>query len=139
MGYYFTCGKWFLHGFEALDVPQNFNLPTMIYSDMGLGYFLFLDRSADRWLTAIVPTFEVHVSTPLNHRDEYSYFDKAGTPDIVNLTTGCNFEFWAQSVLTLGVATPVTGPRPFNVEAIALFNIRFGATRRQLATPFVGG
>lgn len=141
MGYYLTFGRFFLQGFEALDVPQNYNLPTMIYSDIGLGYMLYQDRSPGRWLTAVVPTFELHVSTPINHRDPYSLFDKGGTPDVVNLTSGVNFEIMTNSVVTFGVATPVTGPRPFNVEAIALLNFRFGGKRRPggLATPFVGG
>ncbi len=141
MGYYLTFGKFFLHGFEAIDVPQNYNLPTMIYSDFGLGYNLYKDRSPGRWLTAVVPTFEVHVSTPINHRNPYSLFDKGGTPDVVNLTSGVNFEILSNSVLTFGLATPVTGPRPFNVEAIALLNFRFGAKRRigNAATPFLGG
>ncbi len=139
-GYYLTFGKLFLQGFEAIDVPQNYNLPTIIYSDAALGYFLYQDRSPGRWLTAVVPTFEVHVTTPINHRDAYSLFDKGATPDVVNLTSGVNFEIRSRGVLTFGVAAPVTDPRPFGVEAIALLNFRFGAPRRsQTATPFLGG
>ena len=31
----------------------------------------------------------------------------------------------ADAILTLGLATPVTGPRPFDLEAIVQFSFRF--------------
>ncbi len=33
---------------------------------------------------------------------------------------------------------PTTGPRPFNVEAVGLFNYRFGSLRRR-TPPVIGG
>jgi hypothetical protein len=46
-------------------------------------------------------------------------------PDIVVLTGGVHFGCFSRSTLTLGVATPLTGPRPFDVEAIVQFNVNF--------------
>ena len=57
---------------------------------------------------------------------------------MVNITSGVNFEFYRTAVLTLGFVTPVTGPRPFDYEATALLNIRFGGRRRSIV-PMIGG
>jgi hypothetical protein len=40
-------------------------------------------------------------------------------------------------MLSVGVVTPVTGPRPFDYEVVALFNIYFGRTFRGPAIPQV--
>ena len=42
----------------------------------------------------------------------------------------------AVTVFSAGFVTPVTGPRPFDIEAIALLNVAFGAPRpgRSLGT-----
>ena len=49
------------------------------------------DRESGRFLTAIIPTFEAHISDPLNHRGVKSpdpaknyQYDPYGTPDTVN-------------------------------------------------------
>jgi hypothetical protein len=141
VGYYLNFGKLFLHGFSALDVPVNFLDVTILYNDIGLGYYLLRAPCPDRFLTAIVPTVEAHVNTPLNHRGEYDPSDPSGTPDILNITSGINFEFRRNTVLTFGVVTPVTGPRPFDFETALLLNIRFGGSRatRRSVVPVIGG
>ena len=105
-------------------------------------------RETDRFLTAIVPTFEAHISDPLNHRgikspDPYKNFqyDPYGTPDTVNLTYGINFEIRRNSILTLAFAEPVTSNKPFAYEAIVLFNYRFGRSRYLVNPPpnVIGG
>jgi hypothetical protein len=140
LGYYLNLTenkKLFLQGFSALDVPVNYSDVTLVYNDLGLGYFL--KRDSDATISAIVPTIEVHVNSPLNHRAAYSLNDPAGTPSSVNITSGLNVEVQRNSLFTLGVVAPTTGPRPFNVEAVALFNYRFGASRRPTPTPVIGG
>ena len=88
----------------------------------------------------IAPTFEVHVTDPLNHRDPYSIRDPAGMTDIVNLTYGINIGIFERTLVTFGVVTPVTSPKPFDFEVMAFVNYFFGARRRrQLATPPVLG
>ena len=95
-----------------------------------------------RLLTAIVPTFEVHVNTPLNHRGAFSLGDPAATPDVVDLTTGTIFELNRRSTLSVGLVTPVTGPKPFNLEALVQFNLSFGRSAapagRGFASPALG-
>jgi hypothetical protein len=104
-------------------------------------YFLLRRTDFESWLTAVAPTFEVHVNTPLTHRDPFNRNDPGGVPDVVNLTYGLNFEFNHRSVLTFGLVTPVTGPRPFDFEALILFNFHFGGTRAEPRPmpPMIGG
>jgi hypothetical protein len=124
-GYIWSGERWFLHGFWALDIPTNSEDVTLMYNDVGVGYFLYRDGWEGRGLTAIVPTFEVHVNTPLNHRGAFDFTDPAGTPDWVELTTGVTFEFNQRSTFAVGFVTPVTGPRPYDFEVLAQLNVRF--------------
>jgi hypothetical protein len=125
VGYIWNYGDLYLHGFTALDVPTDWRDVTLLYNDVGVGYFLYRSRDANRLLTAVAPTLEAHVNTPLNHRGVLGSTDPAGTPDVVNLTLGTNMEFYDQARLAVGVVTPVTGPKPFNMEVLAQFRLRF--------------
>jgi len=87
---------------------------------VGVGYFLYRSQDRSKFLTAIAPTVEAHVTTPLTQRGRV-----VGVPDVVNMTAGVNIEFYRQSVMAIGVVTPVTGPRPFDFEATVQFRIRF--------------
>ncbi|WP_435019965.1 hypothetical protein TA3x_001571 [Tundrisphaera sp. TA3] len=138
LGYIWRRGDFYLHGFSALDVPSSVRDVTMVYNDIGIGYYVYRNADASRWLTAVVPTFEVHVNNPLTHRDPFNQNDPAGTPDIVNLTYGLNLEFSQRSILTFGFVNPVTNPKPFDHEWLLLFNVRFGGSRRTLP-PVLGG
>ena len=87
-----------------------------------------------------MPTFEVHVNSPLTHGDYNNQLDLTGTPYVVNLTYGINALLGPNSVFTFGVVTPVTGPRPFDYEMLCLINFRFGRSRgRRAPVPIVGG
>jgi hypothetical protein len=138
IGYFLNFGKLFVHGFTSMETPMVSREPTMLYNDVGVGYFLYQNRQPGQLITAIVPTFEVHVNTPLTHREEYNLFDPGGTPDVVNLTAGISTELARNSVFTVGMVTPVTGPRPFDFEVIALLNIRFGRSAIPII-PMIGG
>jgi hypothetical protein len=120
-GYLWGDGDFYLHGFLSVVVPTDARDVTLLFNDVGVGYWMYRS-SEDRLLTSVVPTLEAHVTTPLNHR---SATDLITVPDIVALTGGVHLGLGEQSMLTLGVATPVTGPRPFDVEAIVQFNWRF--------------
>ena len=128
LGYLLNRGNFYLHGFTALDAPVNPSQATLLYNDVGVGYFIYRTNEVDRILTGIAPTFEAHVTTPLNHRDFTNQNDPGSFYDVVNLTYGVNFEFFHRGLLTLGYVAPVTGPRPFDGEALILFNIRFGGS-----------
>ena len=93
LGYIYSLGpNVFIQGFSGVNVPADPGVVTMMYNDMALGYFLYRDESGqNRFLGAIVPTFEVHVSTPLNHRLAVGPKGYTGTPDVVDLTFGTGF------------------------------------------------
>ena len=107
---------------------------TQTYNDVALGYFAYRNPDPGAWLSAIVPTFEVHLSDPLSHRGAFRPNDPAGTPDVLDLTFGSSFILRQRLVASLGCAFPVTGPHPFDVEALALLNFYFG--RSGMAPPF---
>lgn len=133
-------GRFYLQGFSGLDVPADSRDVTLMYNDVGIGYFLRYDGPNDRarFVTMIAPTFEVHVNTPLNHDDPFDILDPAATADVVNLTYGVNIGIMDRGLLSIGIATPVTGPRPFDFEVLALFNYYFG-TRLGRVPPVIGG
>jgi hypothetical protein len=114
LGYYFSFGRAYLHGFTEIVFPTDNTLPTFIANDVGIGYRL--------QALPIIPTFEVHANNAFNHQGS------EGTPigfvDSVILTGGVH-TLIGNSDLTLGVATPVTGPRLYSVEAVVQFNWRF--------------
>jgi hypothetical protein len=124
-GYLWNLGPFYLHGFTAVDVPTDERDVTMLYNDVGIGYFLYRQARPERLLTAVVPTVELHVDTPLNHRGVLHTTDPAGTPDVLNLTFGTNFELYRNTRFAVGVVTPVTGPRPFDFEVVAQLRMRF--------------
>jgi hypothetical protein len=46
---------------------------------------------------------------------------------------GTIFELSQRSTLAVGLVTPVTGPKPFNLEALVQFNLLFGRIGRRVA------
>jgi hypothetical protein len=143
LGYIFASGRFYVHGFSAIDVPTTSQDVTYIYNDIGIGYFLRRpdpDTRVDEMISVIAPTFEVHINDPLNHRDTSNPRDPVAMKDIVNLTYGLNVGVYRRTLFTFGVVTPVTGPRPFDFEVTAFANFFFGGNRRtQAATPPVVG
>jgi hypothetical protein len=143
VGYIYNAGKMYFHGFTIVDVTTTGHDPVLLYNDFGLGYYLLRpdpNALATPLLSMIAPTFEVHVTDPLNHRNPYSLRDPAGMTDIVNLTYGVNIGIFERTLITFGVVEPVTSPKPFDFEVMAFVNYFFGARRRpQLTTPPVLG
>ncbi len=125
VGVLWNVGNFYVQGFSALDVPTDSSDVTLFFNDVGLGYFLYRSEDADRFLTAVAPCFEVHVTTPLNHRGPLSQGNPLTAPDEVDLSFVANFEFRNRTRLAAGIVTPVTGPRPFNVEAIVQLRLRY--------------
>jgi hypothetical protein len=130
IGYYWSLGRAYIHGFSAIDVPTDSRDVTLLHNDIGIGYYLYQDRTGCRLLTAAIPTFEVHVNNPLNHRGATNFADPAGTPDWVDLTTGLTLELHRRTTLAAAFVTPVTGPKPFDFEVLVQLNVRFGCSAR---------
>ena len=128
-GYIYNFGNLYIQGFSAFDFPANYRDVTLMYNDIGMGYYVFRSDDPMDFISAFAPTFEVHVNTPFTHNDWRNRDDIAATPNVVNLTYGLNFQFRRTAVLTAALITPVTYPKPFDVEAALLLNIYYGRTR----------
>lgn len=143
VGYIWRRDRFYLQGFETIDVPTSANDVTLLYTDAAIGYFVYQDQDPNATVSYMAPTLEFHLNTPLNHRGAYRFNDPFGTPDTASFTFGWNMLFGRRSLFSLGFVEPITGPRPFNFELLLQFNYFFGATSRrpQLApTPlFLGG
>jgi hypothetical protein len=118
VGYVWQRGNFFVHGFTSLAVPTDEVLPTILFNDIGIGWNCPCDMGP---VTVIVPTIEVHVNTPLNHRDEG---DPERRRNSVDLTAGVHLLLGEKAWLGLGVGTTVTNPRLFDVEALVSLNVR---------------
>jgi hypothetical protein len=129
LAFFWSRDRFYAQGFTAVDVATDSRDVTLYYNDLGLGYFLYRSENPAAFVQAFAPTFEVHINTPLNHRGAVRLFDPAGTPDVVDLTYGANVLLNQRAILSLGVVTPVTGPRPFAYEVLALLNVYYGRTR----------
>jgi hypothetical protein len=110
----FNFGRFYVQGFSEVIISTDNNLPNFWGNDIGMGYRLES--------IPVVPIFEAHINAGLNHQG--SGADPIGFVDSVVLTGGFH-TLIGNSIFTLGVATPVTGPRLNSVEAIAQFNWRF--------------
>jgi hypothetical protein len=117
VGYIVGLDKWYLHGFSSVSVSTDGKSAMLLFNDLGAGYWLYRN-GGDALLTAVIPTAEVHVNTPLTHRDN-------PTVDSVDLTQGLIFEFRRRAWLTFGVSENVTGPKIYEIEAIVQLNLRF--------------
>jgi hypothetical protein len=130
--------RFYTQLFLSIDVPTSERDVTIFHTDLHFGYFLLQQHDQDAILQALVPVFEVHINDPLNHRGVFTLTDLAASDDSVNLTGGLHFEFRGGSSLGAAVCVPVTGPKPFEIEALVQFDYRFGrcgATQGANATP----
>jgi hypothetical protein len=124
--YLWNFGNLYVQGFTSVYTPTDHaSSPVLLFNDVGIGYFLYRAPVANRWLTGVAPTFEVHVTDPLNFRGPISASNPFGAFDVVDLGVGLNVLIRAQSRLAIGVVTPVTGPRPFNTEMLVQLRVRF--------------
>jgi len=119
LGFVTMLDDGYVQGITNLIVPTDSRDPTVYGASLGVGYFAY--RNPAGVLTGVTPRAEVHVRTPLNHRDADGlvYF-----PDQVNLNGGLTFRFGRTS-LNAGVCVPVVGPRPWAVEAMSFLNVSF--------------
>jgi hypothetical protein len=123
LGYYFTSGDFYLHGFSSVAVPTDSRDVTLLFNDIGVGYWMYRDNGGDSLLRAVVPTFETHINTPLSHRGSNN-LNPIGYQDVVDLSLGAHAVF-SRSVLGVAVVAPVTGPKPYDFEVIANLNFHW--------------
>lgn len=120
VGYIWNIRHFFVQGFASCLVPTDNDDVTVLLNDLGVGYKFDVDA---RWLTRIVPTLELHLNTPLNHREDDLFLQRFR--DTLDLTGGFHFEFNDHVSLGAAAGTPLTSPRLFDFETIVNLNIRF--------------
>lgn len=120
-GYIWNYNRLFLQGFHSVVIPTDQRDVSLLFNGIGVGGWLYRGE-ANRPISFIAPAAEVHVTTPLNHR---GFLDNIYAPDMVVMTGGVHVGILGRSRLSLGVATPVSGPRVYGFEAFAQFNWRY--------------
>jgi hypothetical protein len=120
-GFVRSDGGLYIQGFSSVVVPTDNRDVILLFNDLGAGY-QFCRETTDCLIRSVGPAVEAHITTPLNHREATAPIQ---IPDLVVFTEGVHVGFYNHSTLTLGLAEPVTGPRPFDFEAFAQFNLRF--------------
>jgi hypothetical protein len=120
VGGIWNCGDFYFHGFSSIVVPTVSRDMTFLSNDFGIGYWL--TKNNDGFCRAIVPTIEGHLFTPLDHRDPNG---TVFATDYFEMTGGVYFVLHGNSALGIAVGVPLTGPKPYDVEAIVSFNCRF--------------
>jgi hypothetical protein len=124
VGYIWNCGNLYVHGFSAVIVPTDSRDVTLLTNDVGVAYRAYCNLNSGGWLTEFTPTVEGHLTDPLNHRG-LATLDEVAFPDIFVLTTGAHIGIGRNLIVTPGFAVPLTGPKPFDFEAIVQVNWRF--------------
>ena len=123
VGYLWQRDALYFHGFTSLDVPTESHDVTLLFNDLGVGYFVYRNHGGNRLVTDLASTFEIHINTPLNHRG--SLHGPVGTPDWVDLVGAVSVVVEGGSSLAIGFGAPITGPKPYDLEALVELNIRF--------------
>jgi hypothetical protein len=116
--------RLFTQGFFSGIIPTDSTDACLLSTDIGLGYRLYTNSNGGL-LTAVVPTVEAHLLTPLSKRgvgDVINGSALVGIPDQLVLTGGVHLGLWDRAWLTLAAAAPVTGPRLFDFEGVVQFN-----------------
>src|SRR5262249_1675327 len=108
-------GRLYNINFTSIAVPTDARDVTLFFESFALAYVVYRNSDRSRWLNAIVPDFEWHANVPLNHGSLTDV--PIGYPTTVDFTGGCYF-FMGRSVLGMAAGTPVTGPKPYGVEAL---------------------
>jgi hypothetical protein len=114
---------WYVQGFSSVAVPLDKRDTTYLFNSVQLGYYLYSSPFEDAFVRSITPIVEVHVNTPLSNRGIERL--PLGSFDIVSITGGTTFGLGRSAVLNMGVNVPVTGPKPYAIEALAQLNIRY--------------
>lgn len=143
IGYFARRGDFYVHGFEGIAVPTDSRDVTMLYNDIGMGYFVYRSEDPDAFISAIAPTFETHINVPLNHSNPFNLSDPNSLATVVDLTYGFNVLVGRRTLLSMALCNPITGPRPYNMEAMAFINYYFGGRRSRgpaaTSPPLFGG
>jgi hypothetical protein len=128
-GFILTSGDLYFQGFSSMTLPVARPESIVSFNDVGVGYYVYRDATGTRMISAVSPTFEIHYTAPLRQADPkvnlYNLTDDQRVHNTVDLTAGATFEIQRRATLGVGLAVPVTGLRPFDMEALVQLNYLF--------------
>jgi hypothetical protein len=129
-GFILTSGDLFFQGFSSMTLPVARPEAFVSFTDLGVGYYVWRDPTCSRLVSAVAPTLEVHYTAPIRQADPTAnlfgnFVDTLRVHNTVDITLGSTFEFSNRATLGVGLAVPVTGQRPFDVEALVQLNLLF--------------
>jgi hypothetical protein len=128
-GFILNSGDLFVQGFSSMTMPLVRAESIIAFNDIGVGYYIYKDCTGSRMISAIAPTFEIHYTAPLRQADPkanlFNFSDDLRVHNTVDLTMGATFEIERRATLGMGIAVPVTGLRPFDVELLVQLNMMF--------------
>lgn len=117
-----TFRRTYAQFFTSLAVPTDGRDTTYFFNSLQFGYQLYRNPDA-RFVRSVTPLVEMQVSSPLNNRGIYKL--PIGAYDIVGFTGGATLGLGSRSALNIGTNVPVTGPRPYAMEAMFHLNVRY--------------
>ena len=129
-GFILTSGDFFVQGFASMTLPVARPESIVSFNDVGVGYWMYRDATCSRFISGVAPTVEIHYTAPIRNPDPganlYGNFvDNQRVHNTVDFTFGATLLFTDRATLGLGVAVPVTGERPFDVEGQVQLNMLF--------------
>jgi hypothetical protein len=126
LGFVYNADRFYVQGFTSYAAPLETRDVSLLANDIGIGYKVYQNRCSDSTLTAIVPTIEAHLLTPIRNRNlknvTQTGSQQVGAPDMLTLTGGVHFGLWNRAWLTLGFGAPVTGLKLFDYEGVLQLN-----------------
>jgi hypothetical protein len=120
-GIYNLTSRLYVHGFSSFLFPTNSQDAIIWTGDLGTGFWLYRNFN-DRFVQGLIPTVELHTDIPLNHRGPTSM--PLSFNDQVNMTYGV-YVALPRSVVGFAVGVPFVGPRPYDIEYAANYQLRF--------------
>jgi hypothetical protein len=140
--------RLFVSSYAGLVLSTDDATSSFVNAEVGLGYQIYRCESRDSWVTSITPTFSAQALLPINHQGTPAGSPGFGAPLTTSptgqligplpqegvsinspyqvfLTEGVSIGLGCRSLLSVGVVTPVTGPKAYTVGAVVGFNFFF--------------
>ena len=123
----------------ALKDYGRYRLPTVMYLDGAIGYWLHGVTGPCGMMTALAPVFEVHYNQSLERSHLLTASDGRGDVltlggdknnnarcySIIDLTIGLHAKFCDDTIVTVGYCLPATSDREFDSQFRCFVNRRF--------------
>jgi hypothetical protein len=116
-------GNLYFMDFTSVAAPTDARDITFFFDDLALGFLAYRNSAPGAFLRGILPDLELHVNIPLDHANLSSV--PIGYPPTVDFTGGSYFFLGRGALLGMAAGTPLTGPKPYGVEAFVSLNYFF--------------